>query len=718
MGHLVGWRRLGIAEATVSWRFWYVLGISVDLEPVWFSREDLFSSKVLERGRASVQCLWQRCLLYLFIFLETLGNTCHRGHGILERGLVQPRCPICDFTVAKIQKWRPGRPAWLGGIDLEGTFGSYDSLPEQLILGCQDLPLSAVFILIVGNGPVLDLVLRVQGRRKIHRRSISGMWIRRRWIRWRPSDGRTGTCGLSSVVQSSGPSHRCPGPSHWHAGSSVWCLRWSLGPPGWGVIISGRRNGWLCSGPGLGIRNSHTRVHPTLHQSPHGHEINQSSLVGRSWQWQEQKTADIRQHGWVLFCSWRVPCWSTMGHRTIHNCWAVHCRVLMVCWAGLTCRVVIIKCWAVSCWLLTCWVSNFLWLIHDVRLVWHPWPWRVPLLTRHLLTRDMLGRHLLGRHLPGRHLPGRPQPLSDPSLLLGHPFQLQIIHCVLAGPAKESPWWFFSLVTGQWLGTAVPPVWRRRMNQTSQHFQVFRLDDDQADTCYLLTPSMMMKTGTYDHPMTCDDGDGNERKTLKAGHPSPLKWHGSTPDHPSNQPASWSWTHPIDDVGRARSLSTSTLVSRRMMGPWGVLVSVGSVRSSIALPTSWSVAFRLIDTLEATDFLGSWDLEGLLADCSTSVAFDLEPVAVLALFVLDDPSLSRLVGSWRTSSGVCISTESSIVSRSWDFFAAFAALYLRFCSLAFSWACQASGSQSLQISQGKSSVHKVRPSFRRHCWQR
>ena len=198
----------------------------------------------------------------------------------------------------------------------------------------------------------------------------------------------------------------------------------------------------------------------------------------------------------------------------------------------------------------------------------------------------------------------------------------------------------------------------------------------------------------------------------------PRKWHGSTPDHPWNQPASWSWTHPIDDVGRARSLSTSTVVSRRMMGRWGVLASVGPMRSSIGLPTSWSVAFRLIDTLKATDFLGSQDLEGLLADCSTSVAFDLEPVAVLALFVLDDPSLLRLVGSWRTSSGVCISTESSIVSRSWDFFAAFAALHLRFCSLAFSWACQASGSQSLQISQGESSVHKVRPSFRRDCWQR
>ena len=124
------------------------------------------------------------------------------------------------------------------------------------------------------------------------------------------------------------------------------------------------------------------------------------------------------------------------------------------------------------------------------------------------------------------------------------------------------------------------------------------------------------------------------------------------------------------------------------------------------------------DTLEATDLLGSQDLEGQTADFSTSVAFDPELVAVLARLDLDDPSLERLAGSWRTSSGACISTESSIVSGSWDFFAAFAALRLLFCSLALACTCQASGSQSLQISQGESSVHKVSPSFSRHCWQR
>ena len=69
--------------------------------------------------------------------------------------------------------------------------------------------------------------------------------------------------GLSSVVQPPGSSHRCPGSSHWCPGSSVWSHRWSLGHPGWGVIISGSRNRWLCRRPGLGIGNSHTLVHPS-----------------------------------------------------------------------------------------------------------------------------------------------------------------------------------------------------------------------------------------------------------------------------------------------------------------------------------------------------------------------------------------------------------------------------------------------------------------------
>ena len=209
----------------------------------------------------------------------------------------------------------------------------------------------------------MDLSLILSSGSKATEKFTGGRWINR----WRPCDWRTGPSGLSCVVQPPGSSHRCPGPSHWRPGSSVWSPRQSVGPPEWGVI-SRSRSSWLCSWPGLGIGNSHTLVHPSLQQSPHGHKINQRSLVDSCWHWREKRTADTRQNGWVLSCRWRIPCLSSMG------CWAVQCQGLKVCWAGHTCRVVILECWAVRCWWLTCWVGNFLWTIHHDWLVISSWP--------------------------------------------------------------------------------------------------------------------------------------------------------------------------------------------------------------------------------------------------------------------------------------------------------------------------------------------------------
>ena len=74
--------------------------------------------------------------------------------------------------------------------------------------------------------------------------------------------------------------------------------------------------------------------------------------------------------------------------------------------------------------------------------------------TRHMLGRHLLGRHLPGRHLPGRHLPGRhllarPQPLTDPSLLLGRPLQLQIL-LTWSGRAGEGIT-VMVLLSGDWV---------------------------------------------------------------------------------------------------------------------------------------------------------------------------------------------------------------------------------------------------------------------------
>ena len=319
-----------------------------------------------------------------------------------------------------------------------------------------------------------------------------------------------------------------------------------------------------------------------LHQSPHGHEINQSSLDDCSWQWREQKTADIRQHGWVLSCSWRVPCWSTMGHRTIHNSWAVHYPVvLMVCWAGHTCRVVIIKCWAVPCWLLTCWVGNFLWIIHDVRLVIHDhdgspcwpvtcWPvicwavisWAIICWAIHSLCRTRHSRWVV--HFNCRFFnvfwPGRRRNHRDGSSLwwLGNGRgQLYL-------PSGDVGWTrpLSTFTSSSWW-------WSGRDLRSAD-----ALDDEDRD---LRSPDDLMVMGMRGRPWRPDirrpqKDTARPRTTRRISLP------------PGAGPTRWRGPGPLP-------LSTSTVMSRRMMGPWGVLASVGPMGSSIALPTSWSVAF-------------------------------------------------------------------------------------------------------------------------------
>ena len=81
---------------------------------------------------------------------------------------------------------------------------------------------------------------------------------------------------------------------------------------------------------------------------------------------------------------------------------------------------------------------------------------------------------------------------------------------------------------------------------------------------------------------------------------------------------------------------------------------------------------------------------------------------------VDLSSLFLTGGACRLSSGAWSSIESSMVS--WALLAAATALRFCFCFNALSNAAHASGSQSLQTSHGDSSVHSVKPSFKRHCW--
>ena len=456
-------------------------------------------------------------------------------------------------------------------------------------------------------------------------------------------------------------------------------------------------------------------------QSPHGHQINQHSLVDSCWHWREKRTADTHQNRWISSCRRCIPCWSTKG------CWVLQCKGLKVCWAGHTCRIVIINCWAVRCWRLTCWVGNFLWIIHNDWLVISCWPiacW--PVICWAVICWAVICRVVTCRAIicwPVHNLWR-----TRHCCWVVH-FSCRFFH--MFWPGRRRNHCYGSLLW--WLG-----------NGRGQRY--FPSGD-----VWWTRPLRLSRLLSWWWPggdlWSADAFDEDEDRDLRS--PEDLRWwwwaweeeaegwasvalETRLDPEPPVEFACLLELDPPEDVGRDHSPSRRPLScldewclgeSWRLSDPCDLLLwsplcdRWHSDPSELGRPTT--------DTLEATDFLGSRDLEGWTADCSTSVAFDQELlsiylpilesvkvltiVAILARLDLDDPSLERLAGSWRTSSGACISTESSIVSRSWDFFAAFTALHLRFCSLAFSCACQACGSQSLQISQGESLYTKWAP---------
>ena len=58
-------------------------------------------------------------------------------------------------------------------------------------------------------------------------------------------------------------------------------------------------------------------IRPAAVKSPHGHKINQHSLVDSCWHWREKRTADTCQNRWISSCRRCIPCWSTKG------CWVL-----------------------------------------------------------------------------------------------------------------------------------------------------------------------------------------------------------------------------------------------------------------------------------------------------------------------------------------------------------------------------------------------------------
>ena len=109
----------------------------------------------------------------------------------------------------------------------------------------------------------------------------------------------------------------------------------------------------LRNGPGLGVWNSHTWVHPTLHESPHRHEVNQGSQSGWSL-WAVKEKADC----WHP-TTWMNPVLLLECSLQEYHGPLVHHPLLggpLPDPDGVLGRSV-------------CWVGNFCWVVHDLWLV-------------------------------------------------------------------------------------------------------------------------------------------------------------------------------------------------------------------------------------------------------------------------------------------------------------------------------------------------------------
>ena len=270
-----------------------------------------------------------------------------------------------------------------------------------------------------------------------------------------------------------------------------------------------------------------------------------------------------------------VPCWSTTG------CSAVQCQGLKVCWAGHTFQVVIMKCWAVRCWLLTCWVGNFFWIIHNDWLVNSCWPitcW--PIICWVVICWAVTCRAIICWPIHNlcwtRHC-----------CWVVH-FSCRFFHVFWPGRRRnhryDSSLWWLGKGRGQLYFPSGDVGWTRPLST--------------------LSSSLLMMTRRWLAIGRCPrwwwwQGPAITRWLMMMVMGMRGRGWRLGVRRPGNTVGPWTtsrirlspWAGPARRRGSGPlTLSTSTVVSRRMVSG-GVLASVGPVRSSLAIPTSWSVAF-------------------------------------------------------------------------------------------------------------------------------
>ena len=266
--------------------------------------------------------------------------------------------------------------------------------------------------------------------------------------------------------------------------------------------------------------------------------------------------------------------------------WAVgpsNTKGLMACWAVQSCRVVKRECWAVRCWLLACWVGNFLWSIQYNWLVMSCWP----VTCRPVICWAVICWAVTCRVVPCRAVICWPIHNLWRTRHWCWAGDCRFFHMIWSGQRRDhcygSPLWGLGNGRGQLYFPSGDVWWTRPsstlssslMMMTRRRLAVGRRPWWQWRQGSVITQGLAMMMSMRGRGWMT----GVRRLGNTAGPWTTSQIHMSRgAGHTQG-----TWTGPL-------TLSSSAVMSRNMVSG-GILVSVGPVRSSLTIPTSWSVAF-------------------------------------------------------------------------------------------------------------------------------
>ena len=215
---------------------------------------------MLEGRGAGVKGLRQTCLLDVLVLLEALSYARCRSHGVHQRRLIQPGNSVWGLSLSQIHQRCPGSPALTLNVPLDDVTAWRNSwyCGAETFFWDPSSSSSSELALSLTLSSVFRAAEKSTGEASLVQDSEEEDL----------DNARSWTSGISGLVHPSGTPDWSPGSSVWSPGMPDW----SPGSSRWSLILSGRR--CLVNGPGLEVWSCHTRVHPSLHESPHWHKVN------------------------------------------------------------------------------------------------------------------------------------------------------------------------------------------------------------------------------------------------------------------------------------------------------------------------------------------------------------------------------------------------------------------------------------------------------------